>query len=57
MWRFLADERGYGTVELLILVASGAAVAGLIASTLGPRFRAFHERAAQGLADILGSGF
>lgn len=57
VWRFLTDDRGYGTVEVLVLTAGAAVIAGLIASALGPRFCAFHERTAQGLADILGSGF
>jgi Tfp pilus assembly protein FimT len=58
VWRlFLKDTRGYGTVELLILVAAAAAIAGLVASTLTPEFGDLYRRAAQSITGVCGSGF
>lgn len=56
-WFFLKDGRGYGTVELLILIAAAAAIAGLVASTLTPEFGNLYQRAAESVTGVCGSGF
>jgi len=55
--KLIRDDRGYGVVETLILVAASAAMAGIVVGILTPKLRSVHERAASSILDVTGSGY
>ncbi len=57
MLEFLKDRRGYGTIELLVLVAAVAAISAAVLAALLPSMRDMHNKLSNGIRTFGGSGF
>lgn len=55
--RDLRDRRGYGTIELMIMVAAVAAISAAVLSALLPSMQDMHSKTSSGIRTFGGSGF
>lgn len=53
----LKDRRGYGTAELMIMIAIAAAVSGAVLTALLPSMQNMHNKASNNIRTFGGSGF
>ncbi|QNB45398.1 hypothetical protein BR63_03155 [Thermanaerosceptrum fracticalcis] len=55
--KILLNNKGYGTIEYLILFAASAVMGGVILSQLMPNLRQLHEGIETNIRDISNSGY
>lgn len=53
----LKDRRGYGTIELMIMVAAVAAISAAVLSALLPSMQNMHNKTSNSIRMFGGSGF
>ncbi|HOV79438.1 MAG TPA: hypothetical protein PK728_04970 [Bacillota bacterium] len=54
--KIISDQRGYGLVEALIMLACVGVIACAVLSIIYPEFQALHAKASEHLREIGGSG-
>lgn len=55
--KLIKSQRGYGTVEFMIIFVAAAVLAGTVLTQLLPNIKGLHETMTNNIRDISGSGY